>query len=152
MGKACALSGHRVIKKDFDRENLKKTIYGIIRSGYDIFYLGMARGFDMEGCRILEKYNEENTLEKVKIIACIPCKDQDRYFSEKEKKEYLECLDKCDEAVYISESYINGCMQIRNRYMIDRCDLLLAYLYKNSGGTFYTVSYAQKKEKEIILV
>ena len=38
----------------------------------------------------------------------------------------------------------------RNRYMVDRCDVLFAYMYAKRGGTYYTVSYAEKKRKEIV--
>jgi uncharacterized phage-like protein YoqJ len=150
MGKAVALSGHRILKKDFDYNHFKKIIENLIESGYNIFYVGMARGFDIAGCKILKNLKENNA--NIKIVACIPCREQDKYFNDKEKKEYNNCLKFCDEIIYITDNYVSGCMQMRNRFMIDNCNLLLAYLYKEIGGTFYTVNYAKRKDKEILYI
>ena len=38
----------------------------------------------------------------------------------------------------------------RDRYLVDNSDLLVCFLRKNRGGTFYTVNYARKKGKKII--
>ena len=40
----------------------------------------------------------------------------------------------------------------RNRRMVDNCDVLLAYLENERGGTFYTVNYAKKKGKRIVFL
>ena len=152
MGKTCALSGHRVLKKNFNINYFRKILFEIIESGYDKFYVGMARGFDLEGCKILQFIRAEYRLLNIRIIACLPCPEQDKFFSEKEKADYINCLKDCDEIIYISDTYINGCMQMRNRYMIDNCNLLLAYIYKDYGGTFYTINYARRKNKEIIYI
>ena len=44
----------------------------------------------------------------------------------------------------LQEKYEAGCLLARNRYMADRADVLLAYCERESGGTAYTVRYAQK--------
>jgi len=150
MGKIVALTGHRVLKKDFDLYHFNRVLVNIIESGYNIFYIGMAIGFDITGCKLLNELKE--TYKDIKIIACIPCKEQDKFFNKKEKNDYENCLKFCEEIIYITDTYITGCMQMRNRYMVDNCDLLLAYLYKNLGGTYYTVNYAKRKNKEIIYI
>ena len=59
-------------------------------------------------------------------------------------------LRKSDAVYYVNECYEPGCMQRRNRILVDRCDYLLAYLKKDKGGTYYTVKYAEKQGKNII--
>ena len=89
---------------------------------------------------------------KIKIIACIPCSEQADKFSFEDKENYYKMIKSADEQILISPSYYKGCMQKRNRFMVDNCSLLIAYLTENKGGTFTTCNYAQKKGVEIILV
>ena len=44
-------------------------------------------------------------------------------------------------------------MQKRNRYMVDKSDIILAiWNGEKSGGTWNTIEYAQKKGKKIIYI
>ena len=98
--------------------------------------------------------NTINTTENVKLIACIPCYGQERYFTEKDKKRYVEILQRADEKIILSDTYTPDCMLKRNRYMCDNADVLIAYLRQNKGGTAYTVQYFTKRypAKEIIYI
>ena len=51
--------------------------------------------------------------------------------------------------IYISKEKKKGCMHARNRYMIDNSSLCIAYMTKHTGGTAYTVEYAQENNKKI---
>ena len=76
------------------------------------------------------------------------------YFSEEDKERYARILKKADEVVLLSDHYYNGCMQNRDRYMVDRADALIAYCRKEEGGAAYTVKYflKTKNEENIIYV
>ena len=74
------------------------------------------------------------------------------HFSAAQRARYDALLSACDERVVLHERYENGCMFERNRYMVDRCDVLLAYLESGRGGTLYTVNYARKKGKRVLFV
>lgn len=142
----CAFTGHRVLKKDFNEEKLSEIIDKVISSGYKTFLVGMAWGFDLKAFELLYKKKDKN----IDIIACVPCKNQEIYFKKSEKEKYLNYLEKADKIVYVSNEYFDGCMQKRNRYLVDNSSLLIAYIYSNMGGTKNTVSYAEKKGKNII--
>ena len=43
-------------------------------------------------------------------------------------------------------------MNLRNKYMVDNSDLLLAVWNGKKGGTANTVKYARKKEKEVVII
>ena len=147
--KTCSFTGHRILEKSFNVNKLEEVINSVLITGYNTFLIGMAKGFDSKCFEILLRKKQEKD---IKIIACVPCKEQDKYFTKIEKEKYKKYLEKADEIVYISEEYINGCMQQRNRYMVDNSSLLIAYLKYPKGGTFYTVNYAIKKQKEIIYI
>ncbi len=146
---SCAITGHRIVERDFDEQKLLKLLKEMIEGGISTFYCGMALGFDsicLENLISLKKEKE------IKIIACIPCVDQAEKFNSIQQEKYFYYLSKCDEKIILSNSYENGCMQKRNRYMVDKSDMLLAYLRYLKGGTLYTVKYAQKQGKKIIYI
>ncbi len=146
---SCCFTGHRKLSDDFDEKKLRKSIRELIKSGYTTFYCGMAYGFDLLCGLILAQYKKKYNL---KIVACIPCADQSKYFSDDDKKIYEKVRRVCDEEVVLYEKYRNGCMHERDRYMVDRSDTVIAYLNDEKSGTAYTVNYAYKKEKKIIYV
>ena len=96
--------------------------------------------------------NLKKKYKDIKIIACIPCSNQDQYFSQEDKLRYANLLEKVDEKVILANAYYNGCMQKRNIYMCDRADVLLCYLRQEKGGTAQTVNYFKRKypEKTVI--
>ena len=46
--------------------------------------------------------------------------------------------------------YTKWCMMKRNEYMVDRSDVMIAYLNADKGGTFYTVNRFLKRKKGYI--
>ena len=142
----CALTGHRDLPENFDINRLYDLLEEIIRDGYDTFYCGMARGFDLLALDCLVSLRGKYPL---KLIACIPYAGQDSNYTEKEKEMYRSLLAWCDEKNVFSDHYFNGCCQTRDRYMVDEADIVVAYCTKNSGGTAFTITYAQKKGKEV---
>lgn len=144
-----SFTGHRVLRNDFNVDNLKEVINNLLIKGFRTFLVGMAMGFDLKCAEVLlEKKKEFN----IDVIACIPCKNQDKFFKNEEKDRYQEYLKKVDKIVCFSDEYENGCMQIRNRYMVDNSSVLVAYLKYFKGGALYTVNYAKKQNKEIIYI
>lgn len=147
--KTCAVSGHRILDKDFDAKKLKENFLSLINSGYENFLIGMAIGFDSVCFKTLESLRKEY---KIKIIACVPCKNQSEKFSLSQKIEYDRQIKSADEVIILEEKYVNGCMQKRNRFLVDNASVLLCYLKKEQGGTAYTYNYAIKNNIKTIKI
>lgn len=49
-----------------------------------------------------------------------------------------------------SMAHPKSAIQIRNREMVDRSDLVICYVDNNHGGAWQTVKYTMEKEKNII--
>ena len=47
-------------------------------------------------------------------------------------------------------SHPKGAIQIRNRQMVDRSDLVVFCVDHSSGGAYQTLRYAQRKKKETL--
>ncbi|MDY6367632.1 MAG: SLOG family protein [Clostridia bacterium] len=145
--KSCCFTGHRILYKDFNKRKVEKIIKDLINKNYDTFLVGMAIGFDTECAKILIELKKEYN---IKIIACIPCKNQSARFNKAQKEEYNNLLEKVDERVILSEEYTPTCMKNRNEFMVNNSSVVVAYLKKDFGGTNQTVNYAEKNFKKII--
>lgn len=143
----CAFTGHRVLDSRFDINLLERVILNLIKSGARNFYCGMATGFDMNAAEIIVRYKKEYGLY---LCACIPCEGQSKYYSATDKGRYENILCACDEKIVLFPDYVEGCMQMRDRLLVDKCDVLVCYLRRKRGGTYYTVNYAKKQNKKII--
>ena len=144
-----AVTGHRVLGRGFSAEKLERALRSLVAEGADTFYCGMALGFDSFCCELLLRLREEFPL---KIVACVPCADQDLRYPPRAKAKYAALLAACDERIVLHERYESGCMFERNRRMVDESDVLLAYLESGKGGTFYTVNYAKKRNKRVLFL
>ena len=147
MYENCAFAGHRILEKNFDYNLLDKVIYNLIKGGTKNFFCGMAMGFDLAAAESVLQYKKDF---EINLIACIPCLDQEKSYSQKNKERYLNILENCSQKIILSEEYYDGCMFARDRYMVDNCDVLITYQRRKSGGTSYTVNYAKAKGINII--
>ena len=149
--KTCAFTGNREITGYLNTEALEILIKGLIEEGAATFLSGMARGFDMIAAELIIKIKRDNP--HIKLIACVPCPGQDRYFSNEDRQKYKIILEQCDEVKLISDHYFKGCMFLRDRYMVDNADCVIAYDRKKSdGGTAYTINYAKQKNKTVYFI
>ena len=71
--------------KNFNANYLERLINRAVEIGYDTFLVGMAVGFDTIVFNLLEKVRAKTG---IKIIACVPCNNQDLKFKQAQKKEY----------------------------------------------------------------
>jgi len=149
MINSCAFTGHRNLYSDFSIERLRAAIEGVLKKGCRTFYCGMAYGFDLYCCRELLTFKDRYD---IKIVACIPYKGQSDGFTKENKKFYNQMLEQCDEEVILHDEFIKGCMFERDRYMVDRSDVVIAYLVEKESGTGYTVKYAESKGIDVVYI
>ena len=57
---------------------------------------------------------------------------------------------KAFKVIYTQEAYGRCCSYKRDRQLVYRSSLCIAYQYKNSGGTAYTTKYAVKNGLKVI--
>ena len=108
----------------------------------------MAAGCDLyfaEAILALRRQGATLTLE-----AAVPCREQADRWDAPARNRYEELLGMCDSVTVLQERYSQGCMQRRNRYMVDHAGVLLAVYDGTTGGTGATFRYAVRKGLEII--
>ena len=69
---------------------------------------------------------------------------------EAQKSRYRDILARCDYETMVQQSYTPGCMQRRNRYMVDHASLLIAVNDGARGGTRSTIEYAFKRGVNVL--
>jgi uncharacterized phage-like protein YoqJ len=128
---------------------LAQDIYDALsEKGYRTFYSGAAMGFDLL-CALTVLNMKGSFMPEARLILALPCYNHYKNWSKNDKRVLANLLERADEVVYVSEDYRPGCMHKRNRYMVDRASFCIAYCTKKTGGTAYTVKYAQKSGMEI---
>ena len=66
------------------------------------------------------------------------------------EKEYLDYYDEVEVCAESSEAHPKSAIQVRNRSMIDRADLVVCCIQHKSGGAYATIRYAEKQGKKIV--
>ena len=148
--RTCCLTGHREIPPEgipVITKALEDLLTFYIEQGYIYFGTGGAVGFDTIAAKTVLRLKQQYP--EIKLILVLPCKEQTLYWSQHEIAEYEHIKQSADKIIYTSEHYYNGCMQKRNRHLVDNSSLCICYLTKPYGGTAYTVKYAQKRKLRV---
>ena len=156
---ACCFTGHRPAKLPWgDNESdgrcvaLKSRLYAAaeaaIEEGTEHFICGMAEGCDLYFCEIVLALKERYP--HVTLEAAIPCPTQADRWSAAQQRRYRSLLARCDYETVVQREYTPGCMQRRNRYMVDHASLLIAAHNGTPGGTRATIEYALRRGLAIV--
>lgn len=148
---SCCFTGHRFLPKE-KANSIQYTLECLIRelceNGCREFISGGAIGFDMMAAEAVLKLKK--TFPEIMLVMALPCRDQHIKWGKANRLRYEKLLCHADKTVYLTESYVTGCMHLRNKYMIDNAELCVAYLKNRGSGTEYTVRYALDKERTVV--
>lgn len=144
-----AFFGHRYIDKTLRLEELleEKIKRLIDEKEYVEFLVGRNGEFDILVSSVIHKIrktyrNDNNSLTLVLPYLTAEYNNNKKYF-----EEYYSDVEISYSA---SKSHPKSAIQIRNREMVDRADLIISYIEHNQGGAYKTVKYAMENNKEII--
>lgn len=149
--KTACFTGHREIpfsQRKLLEQLLDSVIEALYKNGVIFFGCGGAYGFDMMAEYAVIRAKQRHS--EIKLILVLPCKEQDKYWNEESKIMFRDILTKADKVVYTVESYSSGCMHKRNRHLVDYSGYCIAYKANDSGGTAYTVRYAEQNGLKVI--
>ena len=146
----CCFTGHRFISKEHMHKiekNLPVVINALAERGVTEFLIGGALGFDMLAARAVIREREKNA--DLRLVLALPCINHNCNWKAADKADFERITAMSDEIVYVSDSYYDGCMLRRNRYMVDKSRHCIFYMAYPRGGTAYTVRYALDAELEM---
>lgn len=114
-------------------------------------YTGMALGVDQAFAEAA--FDIRKQIPNVKVIAAIPCYNHEVKWPVASRELYHDILKQCDHSVYVTKTtFTSECMDLRNQFMVDHSDVVIAVYDGKSGGTKNCIKYAQKKGKKIISI
>lgn len=132
------------------------------------FIFGGALGIDQMAFSLvnilknaIQKYKQVN----ITMEIAIPFKNQpNKWFKQEDKDRYNYQMSVADKITYVDSltdymrtnipvgEYNPTKLQIRNEYMVDNADLIIAIWDGSKSGTANCVNYAKKLNKEIIII
>jgi uncharacterized phage-like protein YoqJ len=107
---------------------------------------GMALGIDQWAASIAHKLH-------IPFLAAIPFEGQENAWPESSRKIYRILRKLATEEVIVSQGgYSADKMQVRNIWMVDNCDKLIAVWDGTKGGTGNCIEYAKSVKKDIYYI
>lgn len=149
----CCFSGHRILPKNKMEnilERLNFEIDTLISQGVTDFISGGALGFDQIVASMIIAKKEMGY--NIRLALALPCRNQDKFWSVQQRKLYFDLLSEVDEIIYVSEEYYDGCMDKRNRYMVEKSAYCICALLNLHSGTGNTTKYARQNGLKVINV
>lgn len=153
-----AVTGHRPNKlygyNIFSREwiSLKEEFKKLLVDNHCTEAItGMALGVDtVFALAVLELQDEGYN---IKLHCAIPCRNHSCKWNRESVELYDNILKRADVVKLVTDAeYEPWMMQVRNEYMVDLADKIIAVWDGSNGGTANCVRYAEKKGKDIIRI
>ena len=143
--------GHREIKNALEVERkLEAKITELIQTKqYIEFLVGREGEFDILAASVVKRVKKKMDYGNCSLIWVLPYMKAEFRDNEKNFLEYYDDVEVCEQS---SKAHFKSAMQIRNRAMVDRSDLVICCIQHKSGGAYKTVQYATKQNKEIFNV
>lgn len=140
--------GHRQVEDFALVEERAERLVGELITGkpYLEFLVGRNGEFDqmIASCllRAKRKWRDDNNF----LVLVLPYPTAEYRGNVSSFESYYDEIEICGQA---AEGHFKSAIQTRNRYMVDRSDLVVCYV-KRPGGAYQTICYAEQKRKAII--
>jgi uncharacterized phage-like protein YoqJ len=115
------------------------------------FLSGMAQGVDTWAAETVIAQRDAGA-RHARLVAAIPFAGQERVWPQAAQERYRNILARADEVAVLrhptsipTPAQVAGWLHARNRWMIDRADLLVAVFDGSPGGTAEAVRYARDR-------
>ena len=127
---------------------LEKAIDEAIADEYVTFITGMAMGTDIWAAEIVLERKKAN--KDLHLIRALPHPNFESRRSITEKMRFNKIIKKADLVKEINDHYFTGCYQVRNEWMVDRSNLVIAVFNGKKSGTKNTVDYGKRKGVKVL--
>lgn len=141
--------GHREIENSLEIEQRLNSLLHdlIVQKPYVEFLVGRDGEFDLivSSCirKAVKNYGCGNTC----FTLVLPYLKAEYKNNEASYHDYYDEVEICAES---SEAHYKSAIQIRNRSMVDRSDLVICCIQRKKGGAYQTVRYAEKQGVEVV--
>lgn len=135
----------------FVRYWLTEATRRIIEKFNDVTFIsGCAQGVDTYAAEIILEHKEKYKDKNIKLTLAMPHKGFGDNWPPSAKQRLYSLLYKADKVSFVRESFTNPIvLQIRNEWMVDRSNIVIAVWDGSVGGTRNCFKYAQDMNKKI---
>ena len=128
--RTAAFTGHRTYCGQADAllGRLLEQLYG---RGFRTFLSGMAVGFDLAAAEAVAALRVRHP--DVRLVAVVPFRGQECRFRSADRTRWERIVAGADAVEFLAEGYHPGCYAVRNRHLVARASLVVAW-YDGSPG------------------
>lgn len=144
-----AFFGHRYIDNPFPIEDaLERLIVDVLHEKqYVVFLVGRDGEFDQIVSSTVLRTRRNHREDNSSLTLVMPYLKAEFKNNEENFYEYYDDIEVCEES---SITHFKGAIQVRNRSMVDRADLVVFYVEHEHGGAYQTMKYALNNGKRVI--
>lgn len=140
--------GHREVEGAAEIESrLERLLHDLItRKQYVEFLVGRDGEFDLLVASAIRRAVKQYDYGNTSLILVLPYMKAEYRDNEQNHLSYYNEAEICSES---SDAYYKSAIQVRNRSMVDRSDLVVCCIQHKSGGAYRTMQYAKKQGKQV---
>ena len=145
----CTFSGHREVYQAGIEHDLDSALSNLLETHNDsfCFLVGGMGEFDRLCASAVRRLKRTYSDRTISLNIVFPYLTQEL---NSEKTYYEQSYDDIIVPDELAGVHYKSAITKRNRWMIDQSQLLIAFVYRDFGGAFTTLKYAQKKQLQII--
>ena len=143
--------GHREIDRIFEvEERIYEIVCDLLRTKeYVVFLVGRDGEYDQRVAAAVRRAKRNIRDDNSELTWVIAYPMAEYLNNQKEYEDFYDNIELCEAS---ANAHPNAAIQIRNRDMIDRSDLVICYIDHKSGGAYQSVRYAEKSKKAVVNV
>ena len=144
----CTFSGHREVHQPDMEAQLDAEIEMLLQTDNEFLFLTGGMGqFDDMGAGAVRAAKRRHPKKCITLALVLP------YMLNRLNTDKAYYQSHYDQIIIPEESetaYYKAAIRRRNRWMVDRADIVIAYICRDFGGALATVRYAQKQGKPVV--
>ena len=145
---SCTFAGHREVYQAKIDEAIENAIDSLLQTDNEfVFYTGGMGDFDNKCASAVRAAKRKYPDKEIRLALVLP------YMSNRlntDKDYYQYYYDEIIIPTELAGVHYKSAITMRNRWLVDRVDCLIAYVYRDFGGALETVKYARKHGKTVI--
>ena len=144
----CTFAGHRDLFLPDAERKIITALDSILESDDEfVFYTGGMGEFDSKCTSAVRTVRHRFQEKRLRLVLVLPYMtnrvNTDKNYFETEYDDVMIPID-------LADIYPKAAIRKRNRWMVDRSDILLACVYRDFGGAYDTMQYALRKGVKVI--
>lgn len=145
---SCTFAGHREVYQLKIDEEIENAIDNLLQTDSEfVFYTGGMGDFDNKCASAVRAAKRKYPNKEIRLALVLP------YMSNRlntDKDYYQYYYDEIIIPAELAGVHYKAAITMRNRWLVDRVDCLIAYVHLDFGGASETIKYARKRGKPVI--